>query len=39
MYVELLFYCDLSYLTLNIRLYTIANITLHSYIKIRMLSI
>ena len=35
----LLFYCDLSYSILNIRLYTIANITLCSYITIRMLPI
>jgi len=38
-YTSLLFYCDLSYTILNIRLYTIANITLHSYITIRMLPI
>jgi len=35
----LLFYCDLSYTILNIWLYTIANITLCSYITIRMLPI
>jgi len=38
-YMVLLFYCDLSYAILNIRLYIIANITLRSYITIRMLPI
>ena len=35
----LLFYCDLSFPTLNIRLYTIAIITLRSNIPITMLPI
>jgi len=35
----LLFYCDLSYSILNIRLYAIATITLRSYITNRMLPI